>query len=309
MVLASTREFDDFLPVSVRVALAEPTVITSPFHGGVVTASYVSIDDEIAHGNRVLQIDGIDRLAIESSIPFWRDLSLGATGEDVAALQAFLLEKGVLDLGGEEPDGVYGPPTAAAVRQFSLELGYRSSTPDTRSDWFLWIPEPFVVSDIQFSLGSPPSPVGTTILSSTQSVVDVKIFGPDGQPVLRDDELRRTLLLGDVELDAVVVDGMIVIDAPELLDAALLDDQLTAQGTLFLQTPVRLVTVPASAVLTGVSGTTCVLVGESRDRIMDRAVEVISSSGNQAELGAGAISESEPVIVNPRAALPGAACS
>ena len=241
---------------------------------------------------------------------FWRDLSLGATGEDVAALQAFLLEKGVLDLGGEEPDGGYGPATAAAVRQFSLELGYSSSTPDTRSDWFLWMPEPgFVVSDIQFSLGSPPPPAGTTILSSTQSVVDAKILGPDGQPVLRDDELPRTLLLGDVELDAVVVDGMVVIEAPELLDAALLDDQLTARGALFLRTPVRLVTVPASAVLTGVSGTTCVLVGESPDRIVDRAVEVVSSSGNQAELAAGAISESEPVIANPRAALPGVTCS
>ena len=203
-MLALTREYDDPLAVSVRVALAEPTVITSPFHGGVVSASYVSADDEIAHGDRVLQIDGIDRLAIKSSVPFWRDLSLGATGEDVAALQAFLLKKGVLDLDGEEPEGKYGPATATAVRQLSLDLGYSSSTPDTRSD---------------------------------------------------------------------------------------------------------LVTLPASAVITGVSGTTCVLVGESPDRIVDRTVEVVSSSGNQAELATGTIRESEPVVVNPRVALPGVGCS
>ena len=309
-VLALTREHDDPLAVNVRVTLAEPSAITSPFHGGVVSALYVSADEEIAHGDRVVQIDGIDRLAIKSSVPFWRDLSLGDTGEDVAALQAFLIHRGGLDLDGEEPDGKYGPATAAAVRQLSLDLGYSSSTPDMRSDWFLWMPElTIVVSDIQFSVGSPPPPAGSTLLSSTQSVVDARILGPDGQPVLRSDGLPRTLLLGDVELAVVVVDGMVVIEAPEFLDVALVDDQLTVRGSLSLRTPVRLVTLPASAVITGVSGTTCVLVGESPDRIVDRTVNVVSSSGNQAELATGTIRESEPVVVNPRVALPGVGCS
>ena len=100
-----------------------------------------------------------------------------------------------------------------------------------------------------------------------------------------------------------------MIEAPEFLDTALVDDQLTVRGALSLRTPVRLVTLPASAVITGVSGTTCVLVGESPDRIVDRTVEVVSSSGNQAELATGTIRESEPVVVNPRVALPGVGCS
>ncbi|MCQ3813739.1 MAG: hypothetical protein KTU85_04880 [Acidimicrobiia bacterium] len=309
-VLAQTREHHDPLAVSVHVALAEPKVITSPFHGGVVSASYVSAGDEIAHGDRVLQIDGIDRLAIKSSVPFWRDLSLGDMGEDVAALQAFLLKKGVLDLDGEEPEGQYGQATAAAVRQLSLDLGYSSSTPDMHSDWFLWMPEfSIVVSDIWFSVGSPPPPAGSTLLSSTQSVVDARILGADGQPVLRNDGLPRTLQLGDVELAAVVVDGMVVIEAPEFLDAALVDDQMALRGALRLRTPVHLVTLPASAVITGVSGATCVLIGASPDRNVVRTVEVVSSSGNQAEMATGKIRESEPVVVNPRVALPGVGCS
>lgn len=62
--------------------------------------------------------------AVEAELPFWRELSRGAEGDDVLALQELLRDLKYFSL---EPNGKYGPATEAAVKRWQKDLDQRQT--------------------------------------------------------------------------------------------------------------------------------------------------------------------------------------
>lgn len=88
-------------------------VVTRIFHG---TGSYVG------EGQVILEVAGRPFFALAGSVPAYRNLVPGETGQDVLQLQADLAALGFGS--GGDIAGTYGPGTSAAVTAFYNFIGY-----------------------------------------------------------------------------------------------------------------------------------------------------------------------------------------
>ncbi|WP_120005229.1 peptidoglycan-binding domain-containing protein [Nesterenkonia muleiensis] len=78
-------------------------------------------DGQLDNGELVYRVGSAAVRVIESDAPFWRDLEQGNSGEDVTAVQEFLIETGYLQEG--EAHGEFDQVTAAAVGDWQEDLG------------------------------------------------------------------------------------------------------------------------------------------------------------------------------------------
>jgi len=117
---------------------------------GRVTASVV--DDVVNQGTIVLEVDGIERPALVSSTPLWRELREGDAGDDVEAVADLLQTLGL------------GPATTSpgrvnnafmdVVRRFEERYGWEL-TGIFRPHYVVWVPfEPLAVGSIEARVGS-----------------------------------------------------------------------------------------------------------------------------------------------------------
>ncbi len=96
----------------------------------VVTEVDVAVGDEVGEGTRVIEVSGRPIFVLQGGVPVYRTLRPGASGTDVAALQAALGRLGF----EPDTDGVFGAATAAAVTEFYEQAGYEpvpASTTET----------------------------------------------------------------------------------------------------------------------------------------------------------------------------------
>lgn len=87
-----------------------PTASDGPV---VVTEHRLGIGDVATPGDAVIDVSGRPVIMLQMPFPLYRDLSPGARGEDVTALQRSLSSLGLY---AGPIDGSYGPQTSAAVR-------------------------------------------------------------------------------------------------------------------------------------------------------------------------------------------------
>jgi len=109
--------------VTLSVAAAQQQVATiSPPAAvtGVVTAAGASAGQEFRSGQVLVRLDGRPLFVLTGSFALYRDIQPGDSGDDVAALQAGLLEAGF----AVRVDGEYGSASQAAVRQMYRAAGY-----------------------------------------------------------------------------------------------------------------------------------------------------------------------------------------
>ncbi|WP_230883096.1 peptidoglycan-binding protein [Streptomyces venezuelae] len=108
--------------------VAGQTVQVAPVVAGgegatpVVTKTPVALGAAVRPGQVLLEISGRPVLVLKGRLPVYRDLKPGATGDDVAQLQAALAALGH-GRGGDEP-GVFGAGTKVAVTEFYASVGY-----------------------------------------------------------------------------------------------------------------------------------------------------------------------------------------
>lgn len=110
------------------VVFDEPTALTLTGQPDVGTDVHQTVvtdlpepGAEIAEGDVALGVAGRPVLVLAGRLPTYRDLGPGASGDDVAQLQAGLRRLGY-DIG--EVDGHYGPATEAAVEAWYADAGY-----------------------------------------------------------------------------------------------------------------------------------------------------------------------------------------
>jgi HlyD family secretion protein len=93
----------------------------------LVTRVLVRTGSTVRNGRVLLEIAGRPVIAVEGSVPAYRDLGPGATGRDVAQLQRALVGLGFSR--GADRRGVFGSGTARAVAAWFRSLGYRPTEP------------------------------------------------------------------------------------------------------------------------------------------------------------------------------------
>ena len=89
----------------------------------VVTGVFVRPGDEVAEGERVVEVSGRPVLVFAGAVPAYREMKPGASGVDVLQLQSSLARLGC----AAETDGVFGPATKLCVASLYSDLGYEPS--------------------------------------------------------------------------------------------------------------------------------------------------------------------------------------
>ncbi|WP_454299965.1 peptidoglycan-binding domain-containing protein [Salana multivorans] len=88
---------------------------------GVVTRTAVAAGETLFAGAFLANVDGRPRIALTGPFALYRDLASGDRGDDVAALQAALVEAGYGT--GRDEDGVFGAGTLAALKKLYKNAG------------------------------------------------------------------------------------------------------------------------------------------------------------------------------------------
>jgi hypothetical protein len=100
----------------------------------IVTAVKVKYGDRVDHGQVLMELSGRPVLALRGDVPSYRDLRPGATGSDVAQLQAALASLGFVS---DDRTGTYGTGTKRAVLGFYRSKGYEPQPASEEDDTLL----------------------------------------------------------------------------------------------------------------------------------------------------------------------------
>lgn len=138
---------------------------------GIVTSVDFASGEAVDVGDVLFTVDLRPVVIATGDVPAFRDLQLGAAGEDVAQLQYMLARMGFLDA---EPDGRFGEATLAAVRAWQESLGVEEDGIVRQGD-ILFTPQlPVrVVATEALEVGAPlaGAEIVVSSLSSDPSVV------------------------------------------------------------------------------------------------------------------------------------------
>lgn len=138
---ATRMESIDSQAATLVITASDSQRIASPV-AGTMTSMTCSAGDAVASGTSTMSVDDAPLVFLATPRPLWRDLDIGASGDDVTALQQELARLG-RDVGA---DGRFGTRTLAAVIDVAKHAGLTSAREWTSfpSSSFLWLPAPTV---------------------------------------------------------------------------------------------------------------------------------------------------------------------
>ncbi len=116
-VIAVERTFDASQTVSSVPTIADKIVVLTSGASGTVTSSACSSGSEVKTGDTPFTVNGRPLVAVASSVPLWRDLSVGTQGSDVRGLQDALVAAGYQT----NASGTYDRTTLASVRSLQSQ--------------------------------------------------------------------------------------------------------------------------------------------------------------------------------------------
>lgn len=260
------------LPVSVTVRQPVEAVAENMLSGVVTEVNTGEVDQ----GAVVFVVGATPVRVVQGDRPFWRELASGASGTDVEMLQQALADLGFLST---EPDGRFGPATAAAVREWQRELGQEATGTIALGELIALRTLPAEVQvgeDIR--TGSTVSGGEAAILAPADAQDFVMVLTDEQSRLIPQDaavqvshgELSWDAVIssseinanGQTELTLAAPDGGVVCgDECDTLPA---DPEVTLRSQVVIVPPVEGISIPAAAVQTRADGTTFVQ-GESGD--------------------------------------------
>lgn len=98
---------------------------------GTVTSVEIDAGEVVDAGDVLYTVDERPAVVAKGAVPMYRDLSAGASGADVAQLQAFLADQGYYD---SAPSGSFSSGTTYAVRAWQRDLGVEDDGVVVRGD-------------------------------------------------------------------------------------------------------------------------------------------------------------------------------
>lgn len=159
---------------------------------GIVTR-IAETGSAVERGSELYRLNERPVSALVGEIPMYRDLRLGATGQDVRQLEANLTELGYLEA---RPDREFGTDTAEAVRAWQEDLGVAETGEVAQSD-IVFLPGAGRVDATRADVGERVPP-GAAVLDVT---------GRDQVAVLEVEVADRDLLTVGTEVDVRLPDG------------------------------------------------------------------------------------------------------
>lgn len=306
-VLSPSTEVVDDQAASVTVALRwrSGRSILAPDWSGLVTAVRVRRGDSVSEGQAIVTIDGVDRIAAVTEQPFYRSITAGSAGPDVAQLNALLPRLGLPGGSGSTWTG----RTAQGIAELRARLGL---APVPRLEvsfdpaWVVRIPEPgVVVGSVSTHVGASAPPVGEPVFEEQKTIAGAAITPAEGES-LPDagatvvEAAKETLDLGDnATLDS---------KALSALSRSIPLGTESVKGTMRLKTPRTATVVPASAVVVDPdTARQCVFTGGWRQS-GPVGVKARESSVGSADIG-DAIRPGTEVLVNPLEVAPTRGCT
>lgn len=266
----SLTQYTDARQVSVRITAApdQPLILRA---GGVATRLDCRVGSTWRSGETPVSVNAMPVLLLASPTPWHRDLTSGAKGADVTALQQALVALGSkIAVTGE-----FDAATLAAWQSRARRAGL--PTPDAfqlRS--IIWLPKAEVtIKDCPARLGqdlSAGSPVAT--IGSGQSTLT---YQPPTDLLEGERELvvdtAKAPLGADLQPTAEGTAAILATQQVAALTRTVSDEPPQFSAILQLTKPVEVYAAPASAVHRDSQGTVCVFSGGS-----PHAAKVISSS-------------------------------
>lgn len=277
--------------VSILGTWGESVGVVAPDWFGTVSGVSVQVGSEVASGDVVALIGGIDRMAWLSDAAFWRPLVVRDSGDDVAELQSMLTGLGFFE---GEVDGVFGRDLEVSVKAWEASIGVVRPTGRFEPGYVVWFPEPeILVASVGLVNGAPAPGAGSVVLESAVPLSAVTLIDQDGRTVAP--EGVWVLQVDDVQVE--MVDGVVSPDGLEALGLVLDPEGNPSSGRIRIAEPTLEITIPATAVVAAADGSLCVYVPAGAEYEI-RVITVGSGRVSTVDVSSG-LAAGDEVLANP----------
>ena len=305
-------------PVAIELRWASGTDVLAPSWTGLVGAVLTPTGTAVNNGTPVVVIDGITRRAAITTAPFYRSLTVGSTGADVADLNAFLRSM-TFDA---SDSASFTRQTLAAVRSFAASIG----VPDSRKvlafspGWVVFIASAGVISNSHLRVSAPAPAPGDTIFTLAPALVGAALVEPASAKAAPSDDAKvdapktplapsevaapgEKLLVGDVEIKLNDSRQLVAPESLPLLAAQLTPNGRYSNAVLALTFKQGQWLVPAPAVILKGDGHACVEISENGRRSTIDVAPLAAQDGRVA-IEAQLTSSTKVAIYPPNVAVP-----
>ncbi|WP_299932395.1 hypothetical protein [uncultured Nocardioides sp.] len=268
-----------------------PGLALSSNASGRLTSMRLRAGDRVQSGHVVARINDVSVVAMESAAPLYRDLASGDTGRDVARLQGFLR---VLNLLAEkEISGSYDASTAVAIGRFKRRYGISGDASTFPLASVVWVgPRGIRVARVEARPNSVVA-TGTVLATGMREAIAIAVSEPAGG--IADTPGGHLLQVAGSQAPYRRGSGLITQQRSVSRIAAVLGTSGEGVGQVVTRRPTRVLTLPASAVVTTEAGSMCVYTSASSQPIL---VEPLGG-GSAGTVDVPEATQIDAVLVNP----------
>ncbi|MGW9405862.1 hypothetical protein ACWGQ2_18080 [Arthrobacter sp. NPDC055585] len=292
--------------VELKLTWHDGVSIVSTGWQGIITEVAEVPDGAITSGTKVVRIDNSWKVAAATPAPFYRPLTSGGVGPDVAALNDFLASLGF--------SAGFGPTwssyTERGVTELAVELGVplpKNEAPTFDPSWTVWIPaDPFPVAVSELQVGAPAPAQGTIVLKGVNTLRSLAMDDPQGE-LSTQTEGSSTIQIG-AEVFEYSGDPQNPVENIAELRSVIPGAPETFPAKISFVSASTGHTVPVSALVTDKSGRNCVFVEDTENNWSPKLIQVAGGEiGKVRVVGLG--DNWSTVLVNPQDAMAVRTCS
>jgi hypothetical protein len=293
--------------VSLALTWEEGRALRAPAWRGTITAIHAAQGATLERGSPVLAVDGVTRIAWRGETPFYRPLSQGATGPDVAELHRLLIALGHLDAQPQDA-AFYSFDTTLAVRELEAALGVQPTSGAFDPTWVVWLPgNPFVLGTLDIDLADPAPAPGEEFGQEFPRLREALIQPASQSDTLAFDAGTEYLLSAGTETFEVdEANSLVPEDALPALALALQPLAENALGLVRREVVLNTLALPSTAITSNAAGGLCVWV-PAGGGYEPRAVQTIASRAGVTNVTSD-LGEGLEVLANPSEILADTTC-
>ncbi|MET4706085.1 hypothetical protein [Frigoribacterium sp. UYMn621] len=263
---------------------------------GLVTAVKVAPNSPMVNGTPLIDVSGTTIRAYIEPSPLFRDLSVGAKGDDVSQLGSFLASLGLLP--AASVSSTYGRSLAAAASAYAKSIGVTPNGVFSAAN-VAWVPaDSTSVGVVKVRVGDTVG-AGDVLIESAGVPTSVKFVvsgGGSQKPTVPTGTLRLTSGSAHVDIESLSLTPAESSSVLGLLVAATTSGSVsaTSQGSqtiysgavLSVASPARVGVVPSGSIYLTGSDVACVFVAESKTY---RSIRLSAPDLIRGELGSVAV--------------------